>query len=358
MWNTIGQNKVVDLLERGIISGGTAHAYLFTGPEHIGKMTLALELAMALNCQSAQSPCHECPACKKIDNGNHTDIQVIRLTRGEDNAPVTGADEDSADTTNGAGSEATRIKIDQIKEIQHSASLPPFEGKHRVYIIEGAEQLSNEAANRLLKTLEEPPDKVTFILITVNEKLLLSTVVSRCQRIEFQPMPMAEEAAALEKKLNIDPERAKLLAALSRGCPGWAITAAGDENVLEERNFNLNRILSTIKADASERFTYAAQLATGFSQNRKAVYDILNMWEDYWRDMMLVKTGCPQLIINIDRKDEIIKMAGSFSLVKIKDFIKSTGATAGQLKQNVNSRLALEVLMLDMPREEILSTKL
>ncbi len=337
MWNTIGQKKVIELLERGISSGSMAHAYLFTGPEHIGKMTLALELAMALNCTGNAPPCHECPSCKKIAAGNHTDVQVIRLTQGE---------EDAVD------SEATRISIDQIKDIQHSASLPPFEGKQRVYIIEGAEQLSIEAANRLLKTLEEPPDKVTFILITVNEKLLLSTVVSRCQRIEFQPMPIDEEAAALIKKLSITPERARLLAALSRGCPGWALKAAGDENVLEERNFQLNRIVSVIKADSEDRFAYAAQLASGFSQNRKAVYDILDMWEDYWRDMMLVKTGCPQLIINIDKKDEIIKMAGGFSLVKIKDFIKSIEAAARQLKQNVNSRLALEVLMLDMPREE------
>jgi DNA polymerase III subunit delta' len=344
MWQIIGQKKIVSLLQQGLNSGKMPHAYLFVGPEHIGKMALALEVAMALNCTGVTPPCHECPACKKIAAGNHTDVLVIRLTQGED----------ASDGETGSN-EATKISIDQIKDIQHSASLPPFEGKQRVYIIEGAEQLSIEAANRLLKTLEEPPDQVTFLLITVNEKLLLSTVVSRCQRIEFQPMPIEEETAALVKKLGIAPERAKLLAALSRGCPGWALTAAGDENVLQERDFQLNRIFSIIKGEAEERFAYAAQLASGFSQNRKAVYDILNMWEDYWRDMMLVKTGCPQLIINIDRKDEIIKIAGNYSLVKIKDYIKSTQAAARQLKQNVNSRLALEVWMLDIPKEDTMT---
>lgn len=342
MFQTIGQTRIISLFGHGLGNNTLAHAYLFVGPEHIGKMALALEVAMALNCQGAPPPCHECPACKKIAAGNHTDVLVIRLTQGDDS-------EDNGEAT---GNEATKISIDQIKDIQHSASLPPFEGKQRVYIIEGAEQLSIEAANRLLKTLEEPPDQVTFILITVNEKLLLTTVVSRCQRIEFQPMPIEEEAGALVKKLGIDPERAKLLAALSRGCPGWALIAAGDENVLEERNFKLNRIFSIISGNSEERFAYAAQLASGFSQNRKAVYDILNMWEDYWRDMMLVKTGCPHLIINIDRKDEIIKTAGNYNLVKIRDYIKSTQAVGRQLKQNVNSRLALEVWMLDIPKQE------
>ena len=340
MWQLIGQKKAIELLQHGLQAGFSAHAYLFTGPEHIGKMTLALELAMALNCEGKDPPCHECTACQKIAAGTHTDVQVTRLTTG-----------DEEDT------EATKISIDQIKDIQHSASLPPFEGKQRVYIIEGAEQLSIEAANRLLKTLEEPPDKVTFILVTVNEKLLLPTVVSRCQRIEFQPVSLEEEAASLVKKTGIGAEKSKLLAALSRGCPGWAITAAGDEKVLERRKERLDLILSIIKGDADERFSYVNQLAAGFSQNRKAVYDILEVWQDYWRDMMLAKLGCLQLIIDIDRKDEIIKIGERFSLVQIKNAIERIAAAGTQLKQNVNPRLALEVLMLDIPKGEILNTK-
>ncbi len=338
MWELIGQKRAIELLEHGLETGRLAHAFLFCGPEYIGKMTAALELAMALNCESADRPCHACAPCKKIAAGSHADVQIIRLTPGDE--------EDS---------EATRIKIEQIKDIQHSANLPPFEGKRRVYIIEGAEQLSIEAANRLLKTLEEPPDNVTFILVTVNDKLLLPTVVSRCQRLEFAPLPLEELAAALVKKTGLEPERARLLAALARGCPGWAITAAGDAAILEERSFNLNRIVSIIKADSEERFAYAAQLATAFGQNRKSVIAILDLWRDYWRDMMLAKTAAERLITNIDKKDEIIKIAGGYRLAKIKDFIKSIEAAQVQLKQNVNARLALEVLMLDIPKEEVTS---
>ena len=337
MWQVIGQTRVVSLLKHGLESGALVHAYLFIGPQHIGKMTLALDLARALNCAAADRPCLECISCKKIGAGSHTDVQVIGLTQNEEEV------------------ETRRISIDQIKDLQHSANLPPFEGKHKVFIIDGAELMSIEAANCLLKTLEEPVDKVTFILLSINDRLLPATVVSRCQRLELQPLPIAEEAAALIEHRNMPPERARLLAGLSHGCPGWAIAAAGDESILEQRSEDLNRVVDIIKADYEERFAYVARLAAGFTQNRGAVYDVLVRWLDYWRDLMLVKLGCYDMIANIDRKDELIKMAGNYRLSRIKDFIKSIESAAEQLRQNVNTRLALEVLMLDIPKEEVTS---
>jgi DNA polymerase-3 subunit delta' len=337
MWQVIGQTRAVSLLKHGLESGALVHAYLFIGPQHIGKMTLALDLARALNCAAADRPCLECVSCKKIGAGSHTDVQVIGLTQNEEEV------------------ETRRISIDQIKDLQHSANLPPFEGKHKVFIIDGAELMSIEAANCLLKTLEEPVDKVTFILLSINDRLLPATVVSRCQRLELQPLPIAEEAVALIEHRNMPPERARLLAGLSHGCPGWAIAAAGDESILEQRHEDLNRVVDIIKADYEERFAYVARLAAGFTQNRGAVYDVLVRWLDYWRDLMLVKLGCYDMIANIDRKDELIKMAGNYRLSRIKDFIKSIESAAEQLRQNVNTRLALEVLMLDIPKEEVTS---
>ena len=335
MWQVIGQERAVSLLKHGLESGGLVHAYLFIGPQHIGKMTLALDLARALNCAAADRPCLECASCKKIGAGSHTDVQVIGLTQNEEDA------------------ETRRINIDQIKELQHSANLPPFEGKHKVFIIDGAELMSVEAANCLLKTLEEPVDNVTFILLTTNDRLLLPTIVSRCQCLELQPLPIAKEAAALTEGWDMPPERARLLAGLSHGCPGWAIAAAGDNAILEQRTEDLNQVVAIIKADYEERFAYVARLAAGFTQNRSAVYDVLERWLDYWRDLMLVKLGCADMITNIDRKDELIGMAGNYRLSRIKNFIKSIESAAQQLRQNVNTRLALEVLMLDIPKEEV-----
>jgi DNA polymerase-3 subunit delta' len=334
MWQIIGQTRAVSLLQHSIASGNLAHAYLCVGPAHVGKMTLALHLAQALNCEAPDPPCRECPSCRKIQAGNHSDVQVIGLLRNEEQ------------------DEKKLISIEQIEGLQHDANLPPFEGKHKVFIIEDADLLSLSAANSLLKTLEEPAGKVTFILLTVNDRLLPTTVVSRCQRLELPPLSIAEEAGALAEWLGIDPERARLLAGLSHGCPGWAIAVNGDDNLLQKRDEQLQRMLEVIGADCVERFACAAQLATKYYQNRGAVYDTLDLWLDYWRDLMLVKLGRHDMITNIDRKDELIEMSGYYRLDQMKDFIESIGSAAKQLRQNVNARLALEVLMLDIPAKE------
>lgn len=336
MWEVIGQARAVSLLNHCIDAGRLSHAYLFIGPQHVGKMTLALNLAQALNCRADDKPCLECDSCKKIKAGNHSDVQVIGLDYNED--------EDT---------ERKLIRNEQIDGILHDASLPPFEGSHKVFIIDGAELLSIGAANRLLKTLEEPEPHVTFILLTVNENQLLKTVVSRCQRIELPPMSLAEEAKTLTEIKKINPEQARLLAGLSHGCIGWAISAAGDGKILEKRNGTLDQIIAMIRGDYEDRFAYVGRLGAGFSQNRRAVYEALDGWLDFWRDMMLVKLGCPEMITNTDKKDEIIKIAGGYSLNRIRNYIASIESAAQQLRQNANVRLALEVLMLDLPREEV-----
>ncbi len=334
MWQIIGQTRAVSLLQHSLESDNLAHAYLFVGPEHVGKMKLAVHLAQALNCESAEPPCRECPSCKKIQAGTHSDVQVIGLIENEEQ------------------DEKKLIGIKQIEGLQHDANLPPFEGKHKVFIIDPAELLSLSAANSLLKTLEEPADRVTFILLTVNDRLLPTTVVSRCQRLELPPMSIAEEAGALADGLGIDPERARLLAGLSHGCPGWAIAVNADDSLLQKRDEELKRLREIIGADCVERFACAAQLATRYYQNRGAVYEILELWLDYWRDLMLVKLGWHDMITNIDRKDELVEMSGDYTLSGIKNFIESIGSAEAQLKQNVNARLALEVLMLDIPAKE------
>ena len=339
MWQVIGQARAVSLLAHSLESGTLSHAYLFIGPQHVGKMTLALNLAQALNCRADDRPCLECDSCRKIAAGTHSDIQVIGLAQNEEE-----------------NTEAKLIHTEQVKDVLHSASLPPFEGMNKVFIIDGAELLSIEAANRLLKTLEEPEARVTFILLTTDENKLLKTVISRCQRIELPPMSIAAEAQALVEKRGIGPERARLLAGLSHGCPGWAIAAASDEKIMEQRDKELDQIIAIIEGGFEERFAYAARLARGFTQNRRAVYNILDTWLDFWRDLMLVKLEREEMITNIDKKDDIIKKAGNYNLPGIRGFIESAASAGRQLKQNVNPQLALEVLMLDIPGEEAKSS--
>jgi DNA polymerase-3 subunit delta' len=334
MWQVIGQERAVSLLERSLATGSLAHAYLFVGPEHAGKMRLALDLAKALNCEAAERPCQECPTCRKIEAGNHADVQVIRLLQTEEE------------------SEKKSILVQQIEDLQHQASLPPFEGRHKIFIIDGAERLSIGAANRLLKTLEEPVPGVTFVLLTTNDRRLPETVVSRCQRLEVTPLPVPVEAAALQEKWGVPAERARLLAGLSHGRLGWAVTAGADESLLRQRNEQLDRLVEVIRGDYETRFACVSRMAAGFTQKRSAVHAALDLWLDYWRDLMLAKLGCADAITNIDRRDELAALAGRYRLEQIREFIASIRAASEQLRQNVNPRLALEVLMLDLPRLE------
>ncbi|TES81600.1 MAG: AAA family ATPase [Dehalococcoidia bacterium] len=333
MWQLVGQDRAVTLLQRNLERGSVAHAYLLVGPPHVGKMTLALELAQALNCEAAEPPCGECDPCRKVASGKHADVQVIGLDTGG----------------NSNDKPRAEISIDQVREMQHSSSLPPFEGRHKVFIIDGAELMSNEAANCLLKTLEEPSEGVIFILLTANDSVLPDTVVSRCQRLELRPLPTSQVETTLSERRSLESAKTELLSRLCHGRLGWALTAADDDGLLQRRDQLMEKLVEVIRGDNELRFDYAAQLAAQFSQNRASVQEVLDLWLDWWRDLLLVKLGATDTITNVDHEAELADMERGYSLAQIRAFINSIQAAGEQLRQNANPRLVLEVLMLGIP---------
>lgn len=336
MWDVVGQERALLLLQRSLEAGSLAHAYLFVGPAHVGKMTLALNLAQALNCEAAEPPCGECDTCHRIASAKHADVQVIDLGSGGDSS--------EAETR-------VKISVEQIEQLQHSASLPPFEGKHKVFILDGVEFLSIGAANRLLKTLEEPVGKVIFLLLTTNESLLPATIVSRCQRVELVPLAAGEVEGALYNRWGVEPEKARLLARLCGGCLGWAVSAAGDDSVLQRRAEWLDGLLELTEAGNEQRFAYVAQLVDRYSQNRVLVRERLELWVDWWRDLLMVKVGCSDAVTNADRLTTLAEMAKGYKLTEIRAFIDSIRVAGEQLRLNANPQLVLEVLMLSIPDE-------
>jgi len=327
LWKVIGQDRVVSLLQRSLERGSVAHAYLVVGPPHVGKMTLALNLAQALNCQGDAPPCSLCDACQRIDSGRHADVQIIGLDSGN----------------------LAEIGIDQIRQMQHSSSLPPFEGKYKVFIIDQAELMSIEAANCLLKTLEEPAAGVVFILLATSGGVLPATVVSRCQQLELSPLPTSRVEDVLSQRWGVEQPRAGLLARLCHGCLGWAISAAFDERLLKLRAERLEGLLDILNGDYEQRFSYVTQLVAWFGQSRRLVQEILDLWLDWWRDLLLVKLGSGGTITNIDHEAMLVNVAGGYRLGQIRSVINGIQTTGGQLRQNANPRLVFEVLMLSIP---------
>ena len=333
MWQTIGQPEALALIKHSLQTGSLAHAYLLVGAPHIGKMTLALDLARALNCEGNNAPCGECQPCRRIIEGKHADIRIVSLNSARD----------SGDTK-----ARVEIGIDDIRELQHNASLPPFEGKYKVFIIDGAEYLSTEAANCLLKTIEEPPPQVIILMLTSEESRLLPTVVSRCQRLELKPMLTNEIEKILTESYGVDPGKASLLARLSHGCLGWALTVSNDDSYLSQRNQRLTEMISLLTASWQERFNYAAKLGS----ERKSAEDIIRLWLVWWRDVMLIKCGCNQSIINMDYIPLLEKWNELLSLLEVRDFIDCLQKSLYQIALNANLRLIFEILMLDIPKKE------
>jgi DNA polymerase-3 subunit delta' len=334
MWQTAGQDRIVKIIKDSIQLRSLAHAYLFAGPAHVGKMTLALDLARALNCSGSEPPCGSCRTCQRIEQGKYPDVIIIDKNAGRDPKDR---------------KKATEISIDTIRELmQRGSNLPPYEGKYKVFIIDDADLMSEEAANCLLKTLEEPPHYILIILLTTEEHKLLPTVLSRCQRFELKPVAMQEIEEKLCRREGVPEEKVKLLARLSGGCLGWALNALDDEGYLVNRRERLSEFISLMGQNWDERFRYVQQLPS----DRNGAEDILKLWLLWCRDVLLVKYNCDGAVINIDCVKDLKAWANMMTVPEIKEFIDCLNRAVVNLSRNVNLHLLFEVIMLDMPRKE------
>ena len=342
MFRTVGHDKAVRALTRALDNDGIAHAYLLAGPPQVGKMTLAMDIARAVNCvadeqpnmfgETEPKPCNTCGPCDRIARGLHTDVRVVGL--GQDSR----------------GRTQTLISIDQVREAQREASLRPSEGKYRVFVIDRAEYLSQGAATALLKTLEEPPDQVIFILAATDSDRMLPTISSRCQTYKLRPVRQSVIADHLRSEHGAEEETANEIARLSEGRVGWAIGAAVDPSVLEAIEEKVATVESVVRAGLETRFEYAEKLARAFTRDRDAVRDELAVWLEWWRDMMVVKAGLPRYVKHLAQLDTFQEGAAKVTVEEVAKAVSAVEETARWLDRNANARLALDNMMLAMPR--------
>lgn len=328
MWNFVGNSYAVSLLDRAIREGSPAHAYLLAGPSHVGKKTLAIRFAQALNCAFKPPPCRVCPSCQRIAEGKHADVSIIGVE---------------------PGSSRTEIGIDQIRALSHQANFPPYEGRYRVFIMDRAELLSLEAANCLLKTLEEPPGRVVFMLLVAHVDSIPATVVSRCEGLNLRPVAKSEIEEALRTQFGLEPERSRLISRRACGLPGRAFALAQDESLLAAFDAYRQELLRLFVMDDANRLLYSGELTKRFSSNREEVLDMLGVWLTLAHDMLREGVGQGGLVSNVDIVSEVRRYAQGTGCLEIRRLIDHIQSAITDLRRNANTMLAFDSLALSVP---------
>ena len=232
----------------------------------------------------------------------------------------------------------------------HGMSLRPLEADRKIYIIRGAEDLAEEGANALLKTLEEPPPAVSIILTAPDASALLPTIVSRCQVLSLHPVPAREIADHLASVYAVERERAEAIAAVSNGRPGWAVLAAKDASLAEACDERAGELLSLLGASRLERMRAADALAERWSGHADEVRDALEIWREVLHDVLMAQTGLEGRIRNVSRTREIQSVADRVSGADVQRALAATLEVADALERNAHPRLALEAYTLFLPR--------
>lgn len=300
-----GQDKPIQVIKEHMLNGRLASAYLFSGPEGVGKSLAAKTLAKAVNClEGAVDSCDKCPSCLKIDKAQHPDVHTV----------------------DSAGSE---IKIECIRQLQGEISLKPYEARKKVFIINNAHNLNVASSNAFLKTLEESPGNSLIILVSEKPSLLLKTIISRCRLLKFTPLSRPQLEKILIKDYSLEDDLAHFLAYFCEGRLGHALRLK-DASILREKN----RII--------DEFAFSRKLDLGKAplQDREEARDRLNILACWFRDMYLIKIGMPHSeLINLDRKHDLLKSMQQFSFFELDDILNCISDSLLYLEQNINIKL-------------------
>jgi len=312
----IGHSRQKDILRRALAGDRLAHAYLFEGPEGIGKRLMAAALARALFCVNGNG-CGDCIPCRKIDHNNHPDLTVVEP-------------------------DGTQIKIEQIRELQRTLALRPVEAPRRICLIDQAERMNAASGNALLKTLEEPIGATVLVLISSRPDALLTTVRSRCQRLPFARIAQAQIEAALRSQRQLDPQQAHVLAALSGGSFRQALDRDPSVGIDQRRD-----LLKAVTALSSGSVLPTLELAETLAGDKELLPEKLEILLSFYRDLLLHHNGLPDAsLVNIDLTEKIHRVAAREDTVSLLRKLEAIGTCRRNLDRNVNAQLNMEVLLL------------
>jgi DNA polymerase-3 subunit delta' len=368
LWpRVIGQMRVKRTLLSALRTDRLAHAYLFYGPEGVGKDALALELARLLQCErvgeGAAEACGECDSCLKALTMQHPDIQLVTaLPTGKSEA---GGDSPlaklSADDLSVIQEEYRRkaenpyrridipralvIKITSIREVRREAALTSFGGKKRVFIISHAEDMEDAAANALLKTLEEPISDCLILMTTSNREALLPTIVSRCQQVRFDPLGEEEITASLIAREGVDQTHAALIGRLANGSYARALELL-QTDVFEERTFAVEFIRDALSGNAARVIDDAERIASW--KNRDQVERFLLTILLWFRDALVLSHGGS--VINLDQQEDLKRYCARNPEADIPAAMAETERALSLLGRNAYIKLVMYTLATRLRR--------
>ena len=328
-----GQDHATSLLRRAVASRHVPHAYLFEGPDGVGKRSAALGLALALTCQVEPGEgCGACDSCRRIEGGLHPDVPTF-------------------------SAETTQIVIEQAQTIVAMASSRPHEAAARVIIIDDADRLNVSAANCLLKTLEEPGPGTHLVLVTSVPDRILPTIRSRVQRIRFRALPADTLVALLTRAHAVEPRRAAVAAALADGSVTRALRAVGaEDDALWESVSALQEAAGAGAANVASgggggggvgRIFDAAAAVAGDKEIKQALPPILSLLGRLYRDALVSAAGAPDLAL-FREQAAALSAAGTPRLVRVLAAVVEADAA---IAANMNALVAVERLLLELRRQ-------
>jgi DNA polymerase-3 subunit delta' len=331
----IGQEKAKRFFRRVMSEERIPHSYLFTGIAGIGKTSAATALTMTLNCRNPTDieACGTCPPCRQMAGGNFPDFISIKP-------------------------DGQNIKIEQIRELNRRLSFAPVSARYRVCVIQQAEAMTSEAANSFLKTLEEPPPGNILVLNAVEPLNLLPTIVSRCQRVPFQPLPVEAMIDWLVREKDMDRQRAIIVARASGGSLGRALRMAEDA-FLEKRDAWISALLKLpllSKGDALQLAMETADKEKGRGPDdtevgQSGLLEMLALWGAWYRDLLLVKVGGPErLITNVDFRDQLKSLSRDVAVEGLTDSLLAVDQAVRDLRRMGNTQLVMAHTVLSLQK--------
>jgi DNA polymerase-3 subunit delta' len=321
----IGQERAVHLLKQAIRREKMPHAYLFVGVSGVGKTTTALAMAQALNCEAPEAGegCGRCKSCRQLLGGNFPDVELLE-PRGQS------------------------IGIEQVRDLERRFGYKPIAGRYRVTVVRPAGAMSEEASNAFLKTLEEPPAGNVLVLNAADASDLLSTIVSRCQKVVFRRIPAKLIEEWLMDKKSMDRDKASVLARISDGSPGRALDME-ESGFLEKRQeylFLLNQLQGFAAEDAVD---WASRFVKKIEKDNRLeeVAALLGLWKSWYRDLILLKAEGPeQSLINMDLSRELKIAAEAFRMEHLVSSLLALDQAERDLSRFRNQELVLENTVL------------